>query len=152
MFHPNNRFLYLLNETDASIYTFGYDVSCGGLSELQTISALPPDFEDKPRMAADLHLTPDGRFLYASERTSHTLSAFKVDFASGLLTFVRNVPTENWPRSFNIDPYGRYLLAVGQRSNRMTSYAIDRGTGDLTNLKEYPIGEGPNWIEIVSLQ
>ena len=95
-------------------------------------------------------MTPDGRFLYASERTSSTLAAYSVDLASGRLTSIGNYETEQTPRGFNIDPTGRYLLAVGQLSNSMTSYAIDKATGTLTRLKEYPMGKNPNWVEIVS--
>ncbi len=152
VFHPNNRFLYVLGEKDATIYTFGFDASAGALSELQILSVLPPDFDaTQAPHAYDLHLTPDGKILYTSEGTSSTLAAFKVDAASGMLTPAGNFPTEKKPRGFNIDPYGRYLLAAGVASHSMTSYAIDRETGNLTKLKEYAMGKNPNWIEIVSL-
>jgi 6-phosphogluconolactonase len=156
VFHPNNRWLYLLNESEASIYAFNYDATTGELRELQIVSALPPDFEedknDPSAHAADLHLTPDGRFLYASLRgSSHMLTAFRVDFENGNLSFVDNFPTEKFPRGFNIDPLGRYLLAAGMLSHSMTTYAIDCETGSLTKHKQYPMGKGPNWIEIVSL-
>jgi len=152
VFHPNNRFLYLINELDGTVYTFAYDISAGALNELQTISALPPDFGDQKALASDLHITPDGRFLYASERASSTLAIFKVDLVNGILTLVGNIPTEKAPRGFNIDPYGRYLLTVGRHSHSMTSYSINRETGNLTKLKQYGMGKDPNWIEIVRLR
>jgi 6-phosphogluconolactonase len=120
------------------------------LSELQTASALPPGFDGQP-WAADIRVTPDGRFLYASERRSSTLSGFRIDAGSGMLSPLECVPTEKQPRSFAIDPAGRYLLAAGEASNRMTSYAIDAATGKLTGLKEYPMGRKPNWVEIIVL-
>ena len=122
----------------------------GLLTEKQSISLLPPGFEGKPS-AADLHLTPDGRFLYASERTSSTLAGFKVDPANGTLSFIGSVATQTKPRGFNIDSSGRYLLAVGQLSHRLSSYRIDASSGVLTKLKEYPMGQNPNWVEIVDL-
>jgi 6-phosphogluconolactonase len=150
VFSPNRKFVYLVNELDASIYVFPWDARTGTLQkEVQVATALPKGFEGKP-WAADIHLTPDGRFLYASERTTSTLAAFSVDPRTGLLTPIDSYPTEKQPRSFNIDPTGRYLLAVGQLSNSMTSYAIDKATGKLTKLKEYPMGKNPNWVEIVS--
>ena len=112
-------------------------------------TALPKGFDGKP-WAADIHLTPDGKYLYASERTTSTLAAFKVDPKTGMLTSIDSFATEKQPRGFNIDPTGRYLLAVGQLSNSMTSYAIDKATGKLTKLKEYPMGKNPNWVEIVA--
>jgi 6-phosphogluconolactonase len=149
-FHPNGKLVYLLGETDAAVYVLDYDAATGQLKEKQRISALPPDFQEKPA-AADLHITPDGTFLYASERRSSTLAGFKVDPATGTLTSVGSLPTEKQPRGFAIDSNGRYLLAVGQLSHAMSTYRIDADSGKLTKLKEYPMGKNPNWIEIVDL-
>ena len=150
VFSPSRKFVYLVDELDASVYVFPWDAKTGTLKkEVQVTTALPKGFEGKP-WAADIHLTPDGKFLYASERTSSTLAAFRVDPKTGLLTPIDSYPTEKQPRAFNIDPSGRYLLSVGQLSNSMTSYAIDKATGKLSKLKEYPVGKNPNWVEIVS--
>ena len=86
---------------------------------------MPQGFDGKP-WAADIHLTPDGKYLYASERTSSTLAGFKVDTKTGMLTPITIPSTEKQPRAFNIDPTGRYILAVGELSNSMTSYSIDK--------------------------
>jgi len=146
-FHPTNGRVYLLNELEASIYVFAYDPKAG---TLQVTGALP---EKKPEKiwAADLHLTPDGKFLYASERGTSTIAGFKVDPADGTLTPIGHTATEQQPRGFAIDPTGRYLLAVGQLSDSMTSYAIDPASGKLGKLKQYPMGKNPNWVEIVNL-
>ena len=149
-FHPNGRLVYVLGELDGAVYVFDYDAAAGRLEEKQRASALPPDFQGKPS-AADLHITPDGKFLYASERTSSTLAGFKVDPGTGTLSSIGSVPTEKQPRGFSIDSSGRYLLAVGQLSHAMSSYRIDPEKGTLSKLKEYPMGKNPNWIEIVDL-
>jgi 6-phosphogluconolactonase len=151
IFHPNNRIIYLIGEADGSIYTFDYDAVEGAWRELAIVSALPRDFSAHEAHAADLHLTPDGRFLYATEMESSTIAAFRVDPVSGLLERMATYETENWPRTFAIDPCGRWLLAAGQKSNSITTYAIDRESGTLTKLKQYAMGKGPNWIEIVRL-
>ena len=96
-------------------------------------------------------MTPDGRFLYSSERTTSTLAAFAIDSASGQLKLLSHTPAEKQPRGFNIDPSGRWLVAVGQLSNAVTVYAIDRDSGALQPVKSYPLGQNPNWVEIVSL-
>jgi 6-phosphogluconolactonase len=150
VFHPNGKLVYVVGELDGAVYVFDYDGGTGRLSEKQVVSALPPDFQGKPS-AADLHITPDGKFLYASERASSTLAGFKVDPATGSLSPIGNVPTEKQPRGFNVDSSGRFLLAVGQLSHAMSSYAIDPTSGTLTKLKEYPMGKNPNWVEIVDL-
>ncbi len=148
-FSPNERFVYLLDELDASIYAFPYNKKTGTMGkEIQVTTALPKGFSGKP-WAADIHLTPNGKFLYASERTTSTLAAFRVDPTKGTLTAIDSYPTEKQPRAFNIDSSGHYLLAVGQLSNSLTSYSIDKRTGKLTKLKEYPMGKNPNWVEIV---
>jgi 6-phosphogluconolactonase len=161
-FHPNNRAVYLLNELDASLYVYAYDAEAGALSERQVGSALPPDFAGPSHgmegpstnggpKAADIHVTPDGRFLYASERTTSTLAAFRVDLASGLLERAGSEPTEQTPRSFAIDPTGRFLVALGQGSHHMACYAIDQESGELSFLHRYPAGKTPSWVEIVRL-
>jgi 6-phosphogluconolactonase len=150
VFSPNKKFVYLVSELDAAIYVFPWDAKTGTLKkETQVTTALPKGFAGKP-WAADIHLTPDGKYLYASERTTSTLAAFSVDPQTGALTSIDSYLTEKQPRSFNIDPSGRYLLAVGQLSNSMTSYSIDKATGKLTKLKEYPMGKNPNWVEVVN--
>lgn len=150
VFHPNGRFVYLLNELDASVDVLAFDPQQGTLATLQTLTTLPAGFSGKP-WAADLHLTPDGRFLYTSERTTSTLAAFAVDGSTGRLQLLGHTPTEKQPRGFNVDPSGRYLVAVGQLSHAVTLYAIERDSGALKPLKSYSLGQNPNWVEIVSL-
>jgi 6-phosphogluconolactonase len=150
-FHPNNRFMYLLNEYDGSLYTFGYDARNGALRELQVSSTLPPDFDKEIARTADLNFTPDGKWLYTSIRAVPTLVAFKVDALTGLVTRVADFPAAREPRGFRIDPFGRYLLAAGLQANTVTSFRIDSESGALAKLAEYPTGDGPNWIEIVRL-
>jgi 6-phosphogluconolactonase len=112
---------------------------------------LPADFREQPA-AADLHVTPDGRFLYGSERKSSTLAGFRIDDTTGKLSAIGRFPTEKTPRGFAIDPRGRFLLSVGLDSNAMTVHAIDPRSGMLSVAKQYPMGEMPNWVEIVDLR
>jgi 6-phosphogluconolactonase len=149
-FHPNGRFLYLLNETDASLDVYAVDQATGTLAELQTVATLPRDFAGKPS-AADLHVTPDGRFIYSSERTSSTITGFRIDPERGVLSRLGRWPTEATPRGFAIDPRGRHLLVAGLSSNAMTVSAIN-SDGVLAELQKYPLGQMPNWIEIVDLR
>ena len=114
------------------------------------LPALPAGFTGKP-WAADLHLTPDGRYLYASERSSSTLSGFKVDAATGRLQPLGQTPTEKTPRGFAIDPSGRFLIAVGQESHSASVHPIDAVSGALGTPQRLPLGKNPNWVEIVEL-
>lgn len=149
--HPSGRFLYLITETTDTIGVYAVDPASGKLTELQFVDALPADFKEQPA-AADLHVTPEGRFLYGSERKTSTLAGYRIDPEKGTLTPIGHFPTEKTPRGFNIDPRGRFLLSVGLDSSAMTVYRIDPQSGALATLQQYPMGEMPNWIEIVDLR
>lgn len=156
VFHPNGKFVYLIHELNGDVAAYSYEARSGAWGEIQRTTALPEGFNGKDSgqkpWAADIHITPDGRFLYASERTTNTLTGYKVDATSGKLTTIGSVPTEKQPRGFNIDPTGRYLAAVGELSDGMTVYAIDQTSGALSKLKSYATGKKPNWVEFLTLQ
>lgn len=149
VFHPSADVVYLLNELDASVDVFDLDRTPGTLAHRQTVSALPPGFTGEP-WAAELRLTPDGRFLYASERRSSTLAGFAVD-AGGALTPIGHWPTQAQPRGFAIDPSGRWLVAAGQLSDRVGVHRIDAASGALTAVGEHAVGRNPNWVEAIRL-
>ena len=150
-FHPSGRFLYLITETTATIGAYAVDPANGTLKELQFVDMLAADHTGGIG-AADLHVTPDGQFLYGSERRTSTLAGFRIDPGKGTLTPIGRTPTEKTPRGFAIDPRGRFLLAAGLESNHMTVYAIGKGDGALDPLKRYAMGKMPNWIEFVDLR
>ena len=149
-FHPNGRLLYLLNQTDATIIAYRIEPGSGGLAEIETVASLPAHFLGEAN-AADIHVTPDGRFLYASERQTSTLAGFRIDVASGFLVPIGRWTTETTPRGFAIDPQGRYLLTAGLDSNQVSLHAIDPEDGSLVLQARYPVGGMPNWVEIVQL-
>ena len=162
----DNRFLYVLSELLATVTTFALDAKTGLLTEIGSASGLPTDTQlvpgaprvpaapprnrDRDIWAADIHLTPDGRFLYISERTSSSLGAFSVNAETGKLTYLGSTPTETQPRGFAIAPNGRFLVACGEKSETISVYAIDQVSGALALLQKYPGGKGANWVEIVS--
>ncbi len=165
----DNKFAYLLNELTGTVTTLSLNAKSGLLSETSSASVLPADTKLVPGAprgpiapgvtprdvstdiwASDLHLTPDGRFLYAAERTSSTLGAFSVDAASGKLNYLSSTPVEKQPRGFAIDPKGKYLVVSGEKSETISVYVIDQSNGALTLLQKYPTGKGSNWVEIVS--
>ena len=166
----DGRFLYVLGEMAGTVTVYGRNAQTGSLTQLQTVASQPadtklipgvprapsgpgmpppPEGADRMIMSADIHITPNGRFLYTSERTGSTLSRFAVDQATGRLTLLGLTPTEKVPRGFAIDPDGRFLIAAGQESPTISLYAIDDATGDLTLKQQVPAGKGANWVEIV---
>jgi 6-phosphogluconolactonase len=168
---PDNRRLYLLSELVGTVTTFDIDAKTGILKETSSAAGLPPDTKLGPGMprgavgganappprntdndiwAADLHMLPNGKFLYMSERTSSSIAAFSVDAASGGLTYLGSTATERQPRGFNIDPKGRFMIVTGEKSDTISVYAIDAAMGTLKLVNRYPTGKGSNWVEIVS--
>jgi 6-phosphogluconolactonase len=165
----DNKFAYLLSELVATVTTLSLDATTGVLTEVSSASALPANSTlvpgaprgavgapgQAPRdtsndiWASDLHLTPDGKFLYAAERTSGTIATFSVDAATGKLTYLASTPTEKQPRGFRIDPKGRYVVVSGEKSETISVYEIDGASGALKPLQKYPTGKGSNWVEIV---
>jgi 6-phosphogluconolactonase len=166
----DDKFLYALSELLATVTTFSLDAKTGLLTEIGAVSALPPESKlnpgaprgavgaagAKPRntdndiWAADIHLTPNGKFLYITERTTSTLAGFSVDAVTGKLAYLGTTPTEKQPRGFAIDPSGKYLVAAGEKSETISVHAIDAASGALKLLQKYPGGKGANWVEIVS--
>ncbi len=150
VFSPDGRFLYLLNELDATIDVHAMDAQTARLEARQSVALLPAGFP-RPLAAADIHVTPDGRFLYASERASSRIFGFAVEPASGALSPVESIATEPSPRGFAISPDGQFLLAAGQVSHRLSLYSIDPEGGRLTKMLDCPAGSNPNWIEFIAL-
>jgi 3-carboxymuconate cyclase len=173
-FSPDGRFVYILDELQDKVITYVLDPKSGRLTQLAVTRALPADTKlvpgaprgavrnHTPAMqphadtshdiwAADIHITPDGSYLYTSERTTSVLTAFKVDKASGALTFVGTFPTEKQPRGFNITPDGRYLVCTGEKSDTLSVFDINPATGKLQLNGKYPVGHDANWVEIVKL-
>src|SRR5262249_8236500 len=112
--------------------------------------AAAPKADDRPKVwAADIQLTPNGKYLYSTERTLSKIALFSVAPGTGKLTYVTNVHTEKQPRGIKIDPSGAYLVAAGEKSDRLAVYKIDQSNGRLSELNRYPVGNGANWIEIV---
>jgi 6-phosphogluconolactonase len=167
----DNRFLYALNELLGTVTTFSLDGKTGLLTEVASVSGLPPDTKLGPGMprgavgganappprntdndvwAADIHATPNGKFIYITERTTSSICALSVNEATGALAYLGCTPTEKQPRGFAIDARGKYLVASGEKSGTISVYAIDAASGALRPVGQYPTGKGSNWVEIVS--
>jgi 6-phosphogluconolactonase len=169
VFSPNNKFIYVSNELDGTVYSYKINNKTGSLIKIQTISVFPPpiinheqpysldgytskeieDEKDTKTKVADIHITTDGKWLYVSERSTNTITAFSVDQYSGNLSYIGSFPTEKIPRGINIDPHNNFLIAAGQKSDHLAIYAINPETGELKLLNRYESGKDPNWIEIV---
>lgn len=132
VFHPSGHYAYLICELNSTVIAFRYEAEAGTLEELQSVRTLPVGYDGK-NSCADLHVTPDGRFLYGSNRGHDSLACFEIDTASGQLTFRDHTPSGgSEPRGFAIDPDGKFLLAANQNSNNIVTFLIDPARGQLS--------------------
>lgn len=147
VFHPNGRWAYLVNEQGQSVTRCDFDTEKGTLTERETLSTTPPEWDKSKGSCADIHVSADGRFVYASNRGHDSLAVFAVDSASGKLTAQGQTPTEKTPRSFALIPGGEeFVVSAGQGSDTLIVYRRDPETGALTSLKTYPCGKSPAWV------
>jgi 6-phosphogluconolactonase len=132
VFSKDARRVYLLTELTAKLVTLGWDGARGSLVQLAETSALPPGYAGPPS-GAELALSVDGRFLYASNRAqSNSIAAFRIGF-DGLPTLIGSVESGGrTPRFIVIDPSGRFVLAANQDSNDIAAFRIDPVSGALT--------------------
>jgi 6-phosphogluconolactonase len=129
VWHPSGACLYAINELRSTVTAFRYDAGRGALDSFQTITTLPAEFSGQST-AAEVAVSPDGRFLYGSNRGDDSLAVFQIDAASGALARAGHVPTGGrTPRHFAIDPSGRWLLAANQDSDSIAVFRLDPVTG-----------------------
>jgi 6-phosphogluconolactonase len=129
IFHPNGRYLYLINELSSTLTVFRYDSGTGSLEELQTVSTLPANFEGE-NLCAELHIC--GEYLYASNRKHDSIAWYLIEANTGQLTYQGESPSGGRePRGFAIDPTGNFLLAAHERSDNVVIFRIDPATGKL---------------------
>ena len=130
-FHKNGKHAFVINELDSSVTSLSFDENRGTLKEIQTVAALPADFKDA-NTCADLHISPNGKFLYGSNRGHDSLVIYKIDEKSGKLEYVEHASTQGkTPRNFVISPDGKFLLAANQNSDSVAVFRIDEQSGKL---------------------
>ena len=131
VFHPNGKFVFVLNEMAASVTVFQWDSALGKLSEVETVATLPEGFSGT-RSAAELAMHPSGRFLFASNRGHDSVAVLAVDASSGRLRLLQHQPTQGKePRFIGLDLSGRWLFAANQTSGNIVVFPFDPAAGKL---------------------
>jgi 6-phosphogluconolactonase len=147
VFHPNDKYAYVINELSSTIDAFEFDASRGSFIWIQTVSTLPADSKlvrPKPKpeapgqvpagtnTTAEIRIHPSGKWLYGTNRGMNTIAMFKVDPNSGKLTSMGWVPTKGQiPRGMNIDPSGTFLIVGNQNSDLIAVFRINAVDGKL---------------------
>jgi 6-phosphogluconolactonase len=133
-FDHGAKHAYVVNELNSTIDVFNYAPATATFTKVQVISTLPTGFAG-PNHPAEIQVSPDGNYVYASNRGNDTIAIFSIDHATGRLTAVdhQSVGGKN-PRHFIIDPTGEYLLVANQDTNNVVVFGIDHTTGRLADL------------------
>jgi 6-phosphogluconolactonase len=150
VFHPTLDRLYVVNEHADSVTVYSVDPQSGQLSELETETTLPSGVDGTSNTCADIHITADGKYLYASNRGHDSLAGFSVDASTGLLTPIGHTATEPTPREFEITPDGKFVYAAGQASGKLAAYTV-QGDGTLSPIATYTVGAAPLWVLAISV-
>ncbi len=169
-FSSDGKYLYVVGEMSGTVTAFAIDDKTGALTQKGMASGIPDrlklvhgevrnasnnDLKDDPTpriWAADLRLSPDGKLLLMTERTTSSVSAFAVDSATGALSFLDNYPVaEKQPRNIAFSPNGKWLLVTGEKAEKVGVYAVGE-KGALKRTSEAASGKGALWIEVLQLK
>lgn len=127
--HPSGKFLFVINELDASLTALKIDKQ-GVLSEIQSVPTVPASFSGQ-NTAAAIRLHPTGKFLYVSNRGYNGITAFQIN-SDGTLKEVDTQTTQiSMPRDFNVDPTGQFLIVANMDLDNLSLYQIDPSTGKM---------------------
>ncbi|MFD0049917.1 lactonase family protein [Actinomycetes bacterium NPDC127524] len=143
-FHPNGKYAYVMTELSNEVIALVYNSADGSFTEQQYIFAIPGDFKENSQGSA-IHISPDGKFVYAGNRGHDSIAVFSIDQDTGLLELVDYTSTEgNWPRDFVLDPSGKYIVASNQETGNLVLYSRNEQTGKLKVLQSdvavpYPV-------------
>ena len=131
-FHPNGRWVYVINEMASTITGYSWNAVAGTLAEFQTTPTIPADFGGVST-GAEVCVHPNGKFLYASNRGHDSLAVFAINPNTGWLKLVEHVPSGGrTPRNFSFDPTGQWILCANHGSDNAVVFRVDENTGRLT--------------------
>lgn len=158
IFHPSKPVAYTTNEREnPGVGVWKWGAEKGNLTTVQNIVTQPEGFEGIIT-TADLHLTPDAKFLYVSNRDvtdrkattgRDSIVGFSVDPKTGQLTMIGHTACEHVPRSFDVDETGQFVYVAGQGDDKLGVYRIDPKSGTLAMVTQYEVSARPSWVTCV---
>ena len=145
-FHPNGKWIYVVNELDCTVSLIEKNDQQGGYKLGKSVSTLPDDFVE-PNTCADIHISQDGRFVYASNRGHNSIAIFEVSPHDGNIKLLGHQSTYGeWPRNFTLSPNENYVLVANQYTHNIVSFKRNKITGLLSYISEI---EAPNPVCIL---
>lgn len=148
-FHPSQNFAYVINELNDTVSAYAFDTSTGRLTFIETKGTLPAGVSGQSNTTADVHVHPNGRFLYGSNRGHDSIAIFSIDPTTGRLTLIGHQSTGGaTPRNFTLNAEGSLMLVANQGSGTIHAFRIDAQTGALTALGEVASVSSPVFVGI----
>ncbi len=130
IFHPTKNMAFIINELSSTVVAASVDPLTGKFQKIDKQSTLPAGYEGK-NSCADIHLSPNGKFLYASNRGHNSIAVYSVLDSGHLKPVTIESVQGDWPRNFTLSPDGKFLLVANQKSNNITVFKVDMETGRL---------------------
>ncbi len=147
IFHPNGKWIFVINEIANSVSRFDYQAKTGTLTIGQTISTVPKDFDGSSH-CADLKITPDGKFLYGTNRGHDSIACYRIG-DGGTLTLLAIEPSlGKGPQNLAIAASGKLLLCANMPGKNVVVFRIDAKTGGLKSIGEPVSMPSPSCILI----
>lgn len=148
-FHPNGKSVYLINELKNTVTYFDYEPQSGKLTTQQTISTLPADF-DGVTHTADVKITPNGKFLYGTNRGHDSIACYRIG-DDGMLRMIKIQPSMGkGPQNLLVTPDGQWLICANMPGNNVIVFKINSETGELTATGEpvtVPMASCIRWLK-----
>ncbi|MFI4819173.1 MAG: beta-propeller fold lactonase family protein [Enterobacterales bacterium] len=147
-FNKNKKYAYVINElsgTVSIIYINFKNINPIIINKVDIIKNINIYYA----WSSDIHITPNGKWLYCCDRNLNIISIFSVSKKGDIIVFLKYIKTIIQPRSFIIDKNGKFIIIAGQKSNNILIYKIDNESGNLYKLNKYEVGIGPTWISII---
>ncbi|MDQ0207788.1 lactonase family protein [Alkalicoccobacillus murimartini] len=133
-FHPKEKYVYVFTELSNEIVTLAYDDVPNAFTEVQVVSTLPDDFLENSQGSA-IHVSSDGRFVYAANRGHDSIVVYEVNPYSGELTLIQRVPSAgNWPRDFVLDPTEAFVVVSNEETGNLVLFERNQEDGTLKQL------------------
>ncbi|PEY29514.1 6-phosphogluconolactonase [Bacillus cereus] len=151
VFHPNGRYVYVMTELSSEVIVLMYNSESGEFKEVQYISTIPGEFTENNQGSA-IHISSDGRFVYAANRGHNSIAVFSVNQDTGELTFVESVYTEgDWPRDFILEPTEKFLIVINERTSNLVLFSRDESLGKLKLLQSDVVVPDPVCIKFLNI-
>jgi 6-phosphogluconolactonase len=128
VFHPSQDIAFVINELSSTVVSATVDPETGQFQLIDKLSTLPDDYQGQ-NSCADIHISKDGRFLYASNRGHNSIAVYSVSKGGDLQLLTIESVEGDWPRNFTLSPDGKFLLVANQKSNNITVFKVDNQTG-----------------------